>query len=75
MTVEELVKILNREVIFEVLQAYDRKIIFESSEYSNKDNNEKWNEVKNRIVNEICPSDTGEIFIYVYPEFMKSNEM
>ena len=39
MTVEELVKILDKEVTFEVLQAYDREIIFELSNFSDKDNN------------------------------------
>ena len=31
MTVEELVKVLDKEVTFEVLQAYDREILFDST--------------------------------------------
>lgn len=72
MTVEELVKILDKEVTFEVLQAYDRGIIFESSNFSDKDNNKKWQEVKDRIVYEFYPTDTRELFIFVYPTFMEN---
>lgn len=72
MTVEELVKILDKEVTFEVLQAYDREIIFESSNFSDKDNNKKWQEVKDRIVYEFYPTDTRELFIFVYPTFMEN---
>ncbi len=72
MTVEELVKILDKEVTFEVLQAYDREIIFELSNFSDKDNNKKWQEVKDRIVYEFYPTDTRELFIFVYPTFMEN---
>lgn len=72
MTVEELVKILDKEVTFEVLQAYDRGIIFESSNFSDKDNNKKWQEVKDRIVYEFYPTDTRELFIFVYPTFIEN---
>lgn len=74
MTVEELVKVLDKEVTFEVLQGYDREIIFESSNFSDRDNNKKWEEVKNRIVYEFYPTDTRELFIYVYPSFMDKNK-
>lgn len=72
MTVEELVKILDKEVTFEVIQAYDREIIFESSNFSDKDNNKKWQEAKDRIVYEFYPTDTRELFIFVYPTFMEN---
>lgn len=72
MTVEELLNVLDREVTFEVLQAYDREIIFSSSEYEDKNDNKKWEEVKNRIVYEFYPTDTRELFIFVYPIFMEN---
>ncbi len=72
MTVEELLNVLDREVTFEVLQAYDREIIFASSEYGDKNDNKKWEEVKNRIVYEFYPTDTRELFIFVYPIFMEN---
>lgn len=74
MTIEELIKVLDREVTFEILQAYDREILFESSEFDNKYNSKKWEEVKNRIVYEFYPTDTRELLIFVYPGFMQTEK-
>lgn len=74
MTAEELVKVLSREVTFEILQAYDRNILFESSDFNDKCNSKKWEEVKDSIVYEFYPTDTRELFIFVYPKFMKTKE-
>lgn len=71
MTVEELVNVLDREVTFDVLQAYDREILFESIEnYNNDCCCQKWKKIKNRIVLEFYPTDTRELSIFLYPEFM-----
>lgn len=64
MTVEELVKVLDKEVTFEVLQAYDRGILFDSS-----NSYHEWGSVKDRIVIEFYPTDTRELYIFVEPNW------
>ena len=64
MTVEELVKVLDKEVTFEVLQAYDREILFDST-----NSNHEWESVKDKIVVKFYPTDTRELYIYVFPDW------
>lgn len=66
MTVESLINILDKKVIFQIIQAYDRKMLFDSS----RSNNE-WENVKDKIVVEIYPTDTRGLCIYVKPDWIK----
>lgn len=70
MTVEELVKVLDKEVTFEIFRAHDREIIFESARSNNKD----WEEVKSKIVSEFYPTTSNEIYIYIYQNWMKDDQ-
>lgn len=70
MTVEELVKVLDKEVVFEVYQAYNRGILFNSSS-SYRDGTYNWDKVKNMIVSEFYPTDVRELYIYVVPDWDK----
>ena len=67
MTVEELVKVLDKEVTFEVLQAYDREILFDST-----NSNHEWESVKDKIVVEFYPTDTRKLYIYVFPDWISN---
>lgn len=72
MTVELLISVLDKEVTFNVFQAYDNKILFDSqSGLGLIDNKDEWENVKNRIVSEFYPTDTRELFIYVIPDWRK----
>ena len=75
MTFETLIGVLNREVIFEVFQAYDNnKILFDSSSGLELiDNNYEWGNIKNRIVSEFYPTDTRELHIFVEPNWRNQN--
>lgn len=68
MTVETLIGVLDKEVTFEVFQAYDNEILFDSSR--SRSTNYEWKNVKNRIVSEFYPSDTRELYIYVLPNWI-----
>lgn len=70
MTVEELVSVLNKEVAFEIFQAHDRGIIFEST----RSNSEDWKEVKDKIVSGFYPTDSNEIYIYICQDWMKNTQ-
>lgn len=65
MTVEELVKVLDKEITFEVLQAHNREILFDSTS-----NNHKWENVKDRTIIKFYPTDTRELYIYVHPDWL-----
>lgn len=67
MTVETLISVLDKEVTFEVFQAYDNEILFDS--LRSRSNSSEWGNVKNRIVSEFYPTDTRELFIYVLPDW------
>lgn len=67
MTVETLIGVLDKEVTFEVFQAYDNEILFDSSR--SRSRNYEWENVKNRIVTEFYPSDARELYIYVLPNW------
>lgn len=70
MTVESLISVLDKEVTFNVFQAYDNKILFDSqSGLGLINDNCEWENVKNRIVSEFYPTDTRELFIYVIPDW------
>ena len=69
MTVETLMSVLDKEVTFEVFQSYDNEILFDSSR--SRSNNYEWKNVKNRIVSEVYPTDTRELYIYVEPDWRK----
>lgn len=71
MTVETLISVLDKEVTFEVFQAYDNEILFNSS--MSRSNNYEWENVKNRIVSEFYPTDTRELYIYVEPNWRNQN--
>ena len=70
MIVEELVKILDKEVAFEIFRAHDREIIFES----NRSNNKDWEGVKDKIISEFYPTDSNEIHIYICQDWMKDSQ-
>lgn len=67
MTVETLINVLDKEVTFEILQAHDNVVLFESSRSIS--GNYEWKNVKNRIVSEFYPTDTRELYIYVFPDW------
>ena len=69
-TVEELVKVSDKEVAFEIFRAYDREIIFESARSDSKD----WEDVKGKIVSEFYPTDSNEIYIYICQDWMKDDQ-
>lgn len=72
MTVESLISVLDKEVTFNVFQAYDNKVLFDSqSGLGLIDNKDEWEKVKNRIISEFYPTDTRELFIYVIPDWEK----
>ena len=70
MTVEELVKVLDKEVAFEVFRAHDREIIFESTRSNSKD----WEDVKGKTVFGFYPTDSNEIYIYICQDWMKGSQ-
>lgn len=69
MTVESLINILDKEITFEIFQAHDNVILFDSSR--SRSDNYEWENVKNRIVSEFYPTDTRELYIYVLPNWRK----
>lgn len=72
MTVESLISVLDKEVTFNVFQAYDNKILFDSqSGLGLSDNMDEWENVRNRIVSEFYPTDKRELFIYVLPDWRR----
>ena len=58
MTVESLISVLDKEVTFNVFQAYDNKILFDSQSGLGLSDNKD-------------PTDKRELFIYVLPDWRK----
>lgn len=74
MTVEQLIGLLDKEVIFQVMQAYDREILFDSPhnyDFNESDRIDRWEKVKERIVVEFYPTDERELYIFVEPNWRK----
>lgn len=65
MTVEELVKVLDKSNSFEVRKAHNQNLIVDSSDLSIDDYKEEFEKVKKRTVVQVSSFDAREITIYV----------
>lgn len=65
MTVEELVKVLDKSNSFEIRESYNQSIVVDSNDWSEDNYKTQYEKVKKRTVVQVSSFDSREITIYV----------
>lgn len=70
MTVEELINVLDKRIVFNIFQMADNELLFDSGKWNDVSYTRKcWGDIKNRKVMQFSPSDNGEeAYIYIEVE-------
>lgn len=71
MAVEDLFKVLSKDVVFSVFESGSNEILFESNNTYSEDYNKRWEDIRGRRIFQVSPTDHGEVFIYINPKFVK----
>lgn len=70
MTVEELINVLDKRIVFNIFQMADSELLFDSDKWDDVSYTRKcWDDIKTKKVMQLSPSDNGEeVDIYIAVE-------